>query len=92
MRKLGYLLVSSAILGCGSTAPRSGTSEASGGGGSSAVTMNGGAPSGGQSSGGNGTGGSSAAVGSIDADSTFVSVAQGGVYCHLLTNYKRPTC
>ena len=37
-------------------------------------------------------GGSSAAVGSIDADSTFVSVAQGGVYCHLLTNYKRPTC
>ena len=36
--------------------------------------------------------GSIDAVGSIDADSTFVSVVQGGVYCHLLTNYKRPTC
>ena len=38
------------------------------------------------------TGGSNAAVGSIDAGSTIVPVGQGEVYCHLLTNYKRPTC
>ena len=32
------------------------------------------------------------AVGSVETSGPFVSMGQEGINCHLLTNYKRPTC
>ena len=36
--------------------------------------------------------GNDGAVGSVDTAGPFVSMGQEGINCHLLTNYKRPTC